>query len=131
MIFSLWDTEIGSRLGQFATEEEALTFVRTMIATYPRETLRDLSLSWQDDAGGGHEIVGDDLLACADAEPAKSVYALNCGDDGWRGDVVASGRRSGGYSGSGRSNAIAAKSHSLARHAGRFMDAATRKRGDR
>jgi hypothetical protein len=77
MKVSLWDTEIGNRLGRFATEEEALGFVRTMLATYPREKLGDLSLSWRDDEDRGHEVAGADLLdraerAAKTREPVKA-----------------------------------------------------------
>jgi hypothetical protein len=68
MKFSLWDTEIGNRLGRFDTQEEALAFVRTMLATYPREKLRDLSLGWRDEEDCGHEIAGDALLALAERD---------------------------------------------------------------
>jgi len=65
--YSLWDTKIGSRIDRFASEHEALAFVRTMIATYPREKLIDLSLNWRDDLDNvGQERTGEDLLSYAE-----------------------------------------------------------------
>ena len=72
--YSLWDTKIGSRIDRFASEQEALLFVRTMIATYPREKLTDLSLTWRDDVGNvGEERAGTDLLADAEGVATHRV----------------------------------------------------------
>lgn len=78
MRYSLWDTEIGSRLGRFPSEAEALAFVRTLLATYPRQKLRNLSLNWRDEQGNvGGARTGDDLLdraeeAAKQREPVKT-----------------------------------------------------------
>lgn len=76
MKYSVWDTEIGNRLGRFDTEGDALAFIRTMIAAYGREKLGDLSLDRLDEHGVSEELVGDALLdraedAVAKPEPAQ------------------------------------------------------------
>jgi hypothetical protein len=72
MQYSLWDTEIGSRLGRFRTKEDALAFVGTMLATYPRAKLRETSLNWRDEHGNcGEAITGEVLLARAERAAAK------------------------------------------------------------
>lgn len=84
MKYSVWDTEIGNRLGRFDTEGDALGFVRTMIATYGREKLGDLSLDWRNEHGVCEEVVGDALLDRAEDAVAKPEPAT-VGD--WSGDA--------------------------------------------
>jgi hypothetical protein len=79
MKYSLWDTEIGSRLGRFDSADEALAFVRTLMATYDRAKLRDLSLNWRDEHGNiGEEVTGEDLL-CRAEEGAREREPVKAG----------------------------------------------------
>ena len=77
MRYSLWDTSIGSRLGRYSSEEDALAFIRTMLATYPREKLRMLSLNWRDEHGTvGEARTGDDLLDRAEEGATKPASLM-------------------------------------------------------
>lgn len=94
MRYSLWDTRIGSQLGRFDSEEDALAFVRTLIATQPREQLSSLSLNWRDaDGNVGEARTGEDVLARAEEVAADRERA-----DAPRGHVVATRPRSRGGS---------------------------------
>ena len=87
--YSVWDVEIGSRLGTFASQEEALIFIRTMAATYPREKLHGLSFNWEDAEGRfGKEVVGNDLLDFAASDRSSQEPDRSRG-----GRLMALGRR--------------------------------------
>lgn len=96
--YSVWDVDIGSRLGTFSSQEEALTFVRAMAATYPREKLQGLSFNWEDPEGQfGREVVGDALLDFANSDVSDQE-----GKPIRRGRLIAGGRRDARDRGSGR-----------------------------
>ena len=94
MKYSLWDTEIGSRLGRFDSEDEALAFVRMLMATYDRAKLGDLSLNWHDEHGNiGDEVTGDDLLRRAE-EGARKQEPVKAGGGSY--DAAGTSTSSGG-----------------------------------
>jgi hypothetical protein len=67
MHYRLWDTDIGHLFGRFETEQEALAFVATLVASYGRGYADDLSLNWEDASGAfGEPLSGAALLARVD-----------------------------------------------------------------
>ena len=50
MTYHLWDTDIGRYFGRFDTEDEALGFVRTLLAQYGEAYAADLTLNWEPNA---------------------------------------------------------------------------------
>ncbi len=90
MRYSIWDVETTNRLGRFESEEEALAFVRTMLATYPREKLLDLSLSWRDENDEVVEpVTGEALLDRA--EKAVKQQPVTAGSRSYSGSSLSSG----------------------------------------
>ena len=64
----LWDIETGNYLGRYATEEEALSVVRSLIRHYGPAYADDLNLGAEDDAGPfGEPLSGAALLARLEA----------------------------------------------------------------
>lgn len=123
--YSLWDTRIGSQLGRFDSEEDVLTFVRTLLATRPRESLNNLSSNWRDaDGNVGEAITGEGLLDLAErgAERREPVSARP-------GEFVPSQGNT-GHSGTGMPMAAGGRMR-LAQKADGAWRALTRNRGPR
>ena len=74
--YELWDVDAGNIVGSFATRDEALTVVRTLLATYGRGYAQDLNLSRRDGDGPSRIVaMGEQLLELVDRlahEPAAT-----------------------------------------------------------
>lgn len=65
--YHLWNRRIGSRLGRFASAEEARAFVRGLGLSYPDHDIGELSLNWDDGSGNvGQARTGQAILDGAD-----------------------------------------------------------------
>ena len=62
MTFDLWDVELGKYLGQFDTEEEALTAVRDLLDRFGDAYAADLELGRSDDDVGRNNLTGAALV---------------------------------------------------------------------
>ena len=61
--YELWDIQTGNIVGSFATEDEGIEVVRTLLDSYGRAYAADLSLSRRDDDGVARVVaMGDQLL---------------------------------------------------------------------
>jgi len=68
MRYYVWDTDVAKLLGAYATEAEALSLVRTLVAHYGDDYAEDLSVGVERDEGeAGEPLSGADLIARADA----------------------------------------------------------------
>jgi len=63
MWWELWDLRSGNRLEDFASEESALTFVRTALREHSRATVMHWSLSAEPNVGA--PIEGEALITLA------------------------------------------------------------------
>lgn len=68
MRYYVWDTDVAKLLGAYATEAEALSLVRTLVAHYGDDYAEDLSVGVERDEGeAGEPLSGADLIARAEA----------------------------------------------------------------
>jgi hypothetical protein len=66
MVYEIWDLESGNRLGEFSTEDEALTQVKDALERHGEQYVATLLLDAEDDQGQTHLIAeGAQLVALA------------------------------------------------------------------
>ena len=77
--YELWDVETGNAVGSFATEDEGLEIVRTLLAAFGRSYAAELSLSRREGTDPAKVIAaGDELAALAErsaGQPADIARA--------------------------------------------------------
>ena len=72
MAYELWDRESANIVGEFDSEDDALTFVRCMVEAHGPTVVLPWALALEDDAGDTHSIaIGEELLSRAQ-EPATA-----------------------------------------------------------
>ena len=69
--YELWDVDTGNAIGSFATEDEGLEVVRTLLAAYGRGYVADLSLSRRQGTEPAQIVAIGEQLAQLSERPSR------------------------------------------------------------
>ncbi len=74
--YQLWDTQTGNLMDTFATQAEALTFIREIVTAEDPSVINGWALGWGDEQGNGAAIADGwrlaDLALSVTATPPPS-----------------------------------------------------------